>query len=408
MHPRKAYAAMLAEMTAALLQKQIPAGAGDSAGAIVCPYDHVLHTRAAEAMYPFAVEYIISKDERYLQAALGSARWLMRQQQSNGSWKETPEEWTGTTTDQLLMMLQTYEIVSGKLDEKEKQSWLSSMRGAADYLYAVMTPEFASINYVSTTTATLAKASLVLDNKAYMNKARTLAHRVVSKMDADHFINGEGGRSHANKAGIDLGYEMEMSLWGLGLYAKLSGDTMVDRQVAAAVKTHIYFIYPDGSMDNSWGIRSNKWTGYGGATSDGCQVLFSMYADKDPRYASASLKNLSFLHSCMRNGIVGYGPQHWEVFQGEPCIYPTFTKAKNVAMAYMMETKETRMSAAIPSEAAGWKKLHSTVDVAQVRRGRFMATITAYRYKDYLAGARSKYMHRPDGGAISNLWLEGH
>ncbi|HSC37479.1 MAG TPA: hypothetical protein VLD19_06410 [Chitinophagaceae bacterium] len=407
-NPKKEYAAVLKELTAALLARQLTASAGGDSGAIECQYDHVLHTRAAEAMFPFAVEYTISKNQQYLRAAINAGNWLIRQQQPNGSWKETPEEWTGTSTDQLLMMLLTYDLVSAHLSGQEKLSWTSSMQKAADYLTEVMSPEFASINYVATTTATLAKAALFFGKPHYMARARILAHRVVSKMDGDGFVNGEGGRTHNNKWGVDLGYAMEMSLWGLGYYAKLSGDELVNSYVKKALKTHLYFIYPDGSMDGSWGIRSNKWTGYGGATSDGCQVLFSLYANEDPRYVSAGLKNLAFLRTNIHNGLAGYGPQHWEIFATPPCIYPTFTKAKNIAFAYELETQATRPSALLPTEKIHWMKLFKTIDVAQVRTKQFMATITSYGYKDYVAGAKSKYMYRPSGGAISNLWLAGH
>ncbi len=406
LHPRKAYAAVLKDLTAALLARQ--ATAGPDSGAIACEFCQVLHTRAAEAMFPFAVEYTIGGDPAYRHAAISAGNWLIRQQQPNGSWKETPEEWTGTSTDQLLMMLLTYEIVSAHLTGTEKMRWRSSMQKAADYLLAVMSPEFASINYVATTTATLAKASLLLGNKTYMARASVLAHRVVAKMDADGFVNGEGGRSHNNKSGVDLGYAMEMSLWGLGYYARLSGDTLVNQAVKKALATHLYFIYPDGSLDGSWGIRSNKWTGYGGATSDGCQVLFSLYADEDPRYASAAVKNLAFLTTNMHDGLVGYGPQHWEIFNKAPCIYPTFTKAKNIAFAWLLENRETRKPALLPTEQLHWMKVFTTIDVAQVRTAHFMATVTSYGYKDYAAGAKSKYMYRPSGGAISNLWLKGH
>ncbi len=50
-------------------------------------------------------------------------------------------------------------------------------------------------------------------------------------------------------------------------------------------------------MDGSWGIRSNKWTCYGGATSDGSQVLFSLFAETDPVYRTAALRNLEYLKS---------------------------------------------------------------------------------------------------------------
>jgi hypothetical protein len=407
-HPRKEYAAVLKELTDALLSRQLPESAGNDAGAITCEFDHVLHTRAAETMFPFAVEYAISGQSKYLAASIHAGNWLIRQQQPNGSWKETPEEWTGTSTDQLLMMLLTYERISTHLSEIEKQQWVTTMQKAAAYLYTVMSPEFASINYVATTTAALAKASLLLGNATYMDRAKTLAHRVISKMDEAGFLNGEGGRSHSNKSGTDLGYAMEMSLWGLGYYARLNRDTLVDTYVKKSLATHLYFIYPDGSMDNSWGIRSNKWTGYGGATSDGCQVLFSLYADEDPRYMAASLQNLAFLETNIHQGLVGYGPQHWEIFKTNPCIYPTFTKAKNIAFAYELEKKEARTTAPFPAEQTGWLKLYPTVNVAQVRTKNLMATITAYGYKDYAGGSKSKYMYRPSGGTISNLWLQGH
>jgi hypothetical protein len=268
-----------------------------------------------------------------------------------------------------------------------------------------MDPEFASINYVATTTATLAKAGLLFGNKAWLKKAEILARRTVSKMDAGGFIDGEGGRSHRNKLGVDLGYDMEMSLWGLGLYARLHHDTLVRDRVGKALQQHLCFIYPDGSMDGSWGIRSNKWTGYGSATSDGCQILFTLFADDDPRYAAASLRNLNFLRQCMYKDLIGYGPQHEAVFGAAPCIYPTFAKAKNIAMAYSYETKAVRTDAPLPCDSPGLKTFPS-LDLVEVRTRNFMATITSYRYKDP-AGTKGKYMFRPDGGAVSHCWLKG-
>ncbi|ANE51487.1 hypothetical protein [Flavisolibacter tropicus] len=402
---KKAYAAALKELTSALLKRQVVQKEDAQYGAIQCAHCNVLHTRAAEAVYPFAIMYKISGDEAYLKAALATANWLMKQQEKDGSWKETPEEWKGTTTDQLLMLLLAYESLSPKLKEQEKTAWKTAMNAAADFLFKNMTPEFASINYVATTTATLAKAGQFFGNNAYSNQAQALAHRTVSKMDEDGFINGEGGRSYKNKQGVDLGYDMEMSLWGLGLYARLTADTLVDGYVKRALKNHVYFIYPDGSLDGSWGIRSNKWTGYGSATSDGCQVLFSMYADEDPVYASASMRNLQFLMKNKAKDLIGFGQHHEAVFDTPPCIYPTFAKAKNIAMAYELEKEATRELTALHSDKIGWMKLFPTLDVVEVRTENFMATITGYRYKDP-AGTKGKYMYRPTGGAVSYLWMK--
>jgi len=399
------YSTMLERLCNALIKRQIAAKVSPHVGAIQCQHCNVFHTRAAEAVYPFSVLYVIKKDDKYYRAAISAAAWLIKQQQEDGSWKETPEEWKGTTTDQLLMLILAYEKISFKLTRDEQVLWKASMNKAARYLLSVMTPEFASINYVATTAATLAKAGNLFSDSVFTNKAKSLAWRTVSKMDEDGFINGEGGRSHGNKLGVDLGYDMEMSLWGLGLYAKITSDTLVDGYVKRSLKNHLYFIYPDGSLDASWGIRSNKWTGYGSATSDGCQVLFSLYSDEDPRYASASLRNLQFIRQNMADDLIGYGLHHQAIFRTPPCIYPTFAKAKNIALAYELETKQTQKLVMLPTDKPNWIKLFATVDVIEVRTQNFMATITGYRYKDP-AGTKGKYMVRPSGGAMSHLWMK--
>ena len=224
-------------------------------------------------MYPFTVAYKIIGDEKYLISAMSLTSWLIDQQQNDGSWKETPEEWTGTTTDQLLMMVLSYNNIKDKLSDDEVLRWKNSMEKAADYLTLVMSNSFASINYCATTTASLSAVYQIVPNEKYLIKAKDLARTIIAKMDKDGFINGEGGKVYNSKSGVDLGYNLEMSLWGLGYYSKLTNDLVVRNAVLNSLKNHLYFIYPDGSMDNSWGIRSNKWTTYGSATSDGCQSI---------------------------------------------------------------------------------------------------------------------------------------
>jgi hypothetical protein len=89
----------------ALIRQQIQDAADPDFGAIDCPFCKVRHTRAAEAVYPMAVAYKHTRNENYLHSAIQLGNWLVKQQFADGSWKETPEEWTGTTTDQLLMMV---------------------------------------------------------------------------------------------------------------------------------------------------------------------------------------------------------------------------------------------------------------------------------------------------------------
>jgi hypothetical protein len=287
----------------ALVNLQISQEKDNDCGAIKCPSCNVLHTRAAEAVYPLAVAFQQTGNSKYLVAAKSLGNWLIRQQWPDGSWKETPEEWTGTTTDQLLMMILAYQKLQPKLSREEADTWETSMKKAADYLVQVMTPEFASINYCTTTTATMAMMNRYFPNAVYLAKAKTLARQVLAAMDEDGFIHAEGERVYNIKYGSDAGYEIDMSLWGLELYARLTDDRAMQEAVKNSLRTHLYFVYPNGAIDGSWAIRSNKWTTYGSATADGSQILFSLLAKEDGRYRTAGMRNLEYLRTMVKDGI---------------------------------------------------------------------------------------------------------
>lgn len=397
---------MLSELNASVMKHVNSDKDSPDYGGIYCPHCKLYHTRAAETVYPFAYEYHKMGNKTYLRAAINAGNWLIKQQEDNGAWLETPEEWTGTTTDQVLMMALAYPILKSHLSKKEKDSWLHSIEKAGDYLVKVMSPQFASINYCATTTASLMAVNEIINKQSYQNKARELAYQVVGKMDQDYFLTGEGGRVFGVKYGIDLGYNLEMSLWGLALFAQLAKDDAVKQIVEKSLAQHLYFIYPDGSMDASWGIRSNKWTCFGSGTSDGCQVLFSLFMDKNDQYRTAAIRNIQFLKTCMKNGIVGFGPLYYNMYDCQPCIYPTFTKAKNMAMAVALAKADVGKVPQLPLDKTGMHYF-PTLNLTVSRTAQWCVTISGYTYKDP-AGDRTKYMHRPSGGTITNLWLNGH
>lgn len=379
-------------------------------GAIDCPQCGVLHTRASEALYPFAVAFHNTGNEKHLQAAIDTGNWLIRQQQPDGKWFETPNDWTGTTADQLLMMTLAYPILEEHLSPEERATWTTSMRRAADWLYEAMSPDFASINYCPTTAAVMFTTNAVIPDERYIQKARQLARWVVAKMDEAGFITGEAARVYGVKYGVDLGYEMDMSLWGLALYARLADDGLVDAAVRKSLAKNLFFVYPQGMIDASWGARSYKWTTFGSKTADGSQVLFSLYAHEDPRYRTAAIRNLEYLRTMIRGGMVGYGPHFWDLPElGTPCNYPTFARAKNLAMAVELGTQEPGPAPPLPSDEPPWLKLYPTVDLAVARTENLMTTISAYGYKNVSKWDNvGKYLYSPTGGSMCNLWVEGH
>ena len=392
----------------ALLKKQIHETGDANHGAIQCNECNVLHTRAAEAVYPFAVVYKLTGKKEYLRAAIDVGNWLIKQQLDEGQWKETPWEWTGTTADQLLMMVNSYPILEKHLTENEKIAWKNSIIRAADYLVKYMSPDFASINYCPTSAAVLALCYKMFNNETYKNKAQELAHWTVAKMNDEGFIEGEAAQVFGVKYGVDLGYEMDMSLWGLDLYAKTMNDDFVYEKVKRSLQKNLYFIYPNGAIDGSWGSRCYKWAAYGSKTADGSQILFALMEKEDPRYVTAALRNLAYLNTMIKDGMVGNGPQYWEISGESVCIYPTFARAKNLAMTIETGADIKTNNEPLPSDKGNWMKYYPSIDLTLARSENFMATISGYGYRDITNWGNGKYTHYPSGGSACNIWVEGH
>ena len=396
----------LTVLSDALLNLQITDANDHEFGALKCPSCNVLHTRAAEAVYPFSIMFKETRNEKYLHAAIFVTNWLIKQQQPGGEWIETPWAWTGTTADQLLMITNSYPILKNYLTKDEQMKWENAMKYAADFLVKHMSPDFASINYCPTSAAVLVAVHRIIPDSIYLEKARSLAHWTVAKMDEAGFIQGEAARSFGVKYGVDLGYEIDMSLWGLGLYAKLCNDKFIEDRVKKSLAKNLNFVYPNGAIDGSWGSRCYKWATFGSKTADGCQILFSMYAEDDPRYVTAAIKNLRFLRTMIKDGMIGNGPHFWDIFPQYVCNYPTFARAKNLAMAYEFGIQSEIETPPIPSEIPGWMEFYPTVNVALARSQNFMLTVSAYGYKDLTNTNGGQYNQHPTGGSACNIWVE--
>ena len=406
----KAYFETLSLLSDSLLQQQNLDQDDPEFGGLLDPENNIYYTRAAEAVYPFTVMYRYTGDRKYLVAAIRVGDWLISKQEKTGEWIENPWEWAGTTADQLLMMAAAYPTLKEHLSPSSRGRWEMSMHAAGMYLVRNMSPDFASMNYVPTSAATLAMLwQNVANEDVFLDKARKLAWQTLAKMDEDQFIHGEAARVHDVKYGVDLGYQIDMSLWGLTLYARITNDEEAEEYARKSLAKVLHFVYPNGIIDSSWGARSYKWTGYGTKTADGSQVLFSMYAGEDSAYQTAALRNLDYLRSAIKEGLIGYGRDVWAFASetGKPNLYPTFARAKNLAMALEFGQHQAGGTRALPSDAGDWVEFFRTIKVAVIRKGDWMATISAYDYRDYTDWGKGKYTHFPRGGAMLNLWLDG-
>ena len=389
-----------------LLKLQTNEIADSNYGGLICPETNLYHSRAAEGVYPLAVMFKHIGEKKYLEASIKLGNWLITQQEAGGEWLETPWTWTGTTADQLLMMSLTYPIVEKYLTSSEKVNWEKSIKKAADFLVKNMSPDFATINYCATTPACLATTNLIFPDKAYLEKARKLSRMVLSKMNEEGFIEGEAARVGKVKYGVDPAYEFDMSFWGLELYARLTNDTVVHNEIKNALLEHLPMVYPNGVIDGSWGARCYKWTTFGSKTADGSQILFSLFSKEDNRFTTAAIRNLEYLRTMIHNGMIGSGPDYFELYETPPCNYPTFARAKNLALAVELGNQDEEILGKLPSEEIGLLKEFNTVKVALARTENFYTTISAYDYLDQLNWGEGRYSQFPSGGAACNVWVK--
>lgn len=376
-------------------------------GAIFCPSCGEYHSRAAEAILPFACEYSITGNEDMLHRTLALADWLIARQEESGAWLETPGTWTGTTADQLHSLLMAYPIVDSLLSDPQKVSWLESMRGAADYLTGVMDNDFAYINYCATTACCLAESYLLFDDDRYRDKATALARFCVEKMNSDNLLEGEGENQGDGKTGVDIGYNLDMSLWGLARYASLLDDAEVMEEVKKSASAHLGLVFPDGSIDCSSGLRSCKWGLWGSVTADGIYPLCAILGSEEPVYITAAVRNINLLKSCIqKDGLVAPGPEYDYIREVPPCIYATFSRAKGLAMALSWLEKDVCELAPMPCDSEFVAEYPSMGGVV-ARKGNFCTSIVAYDYKSS-KGSASRFMHRPSGGTVGLMWAEGY
>jgi hypothetical protein len=389
-----------------LLKLQTNEKTDSNYGGLICPETNLYHSRAAEGVYPLAVMFKHTDEKKYLEASIKLGNWLITQQEPGGEWLETPWTWTGTTADQLLMMSLTYPIVEKYLSVTEKTSWERSIKNAANFLVKNMGPDFATINYCATTPACLATTNLIFPDKAYIDKARKLSRMVLSKMNEEGFIEGEAARVGKVKYGVDPAYEFDMSFWGLELYARLTNDTVVHNAVKNALLEHLPLVYPNGVIDGSWGARCYKWTTFGSKTADGSQILFSLFSNEDNRFTTAAIRNLEYLRTMIYDGMIGSGPDYFKLYETPPCNYPTFARAKNLALAVELGNQVEETLGLLPSEEIGLLKEFYTVKVALARTENFYTTISAYDYLDQLNWGEGRYSQFPSGGAACNVWVK--
>jgi hypothetical protein len=385
-------------------------------GGLLCAACGLIHGRCGDAIYPLLHAAHSTGNEKYLRAALAVHEWSERTvSRPDGSWVNdvSLSTWQGITVFHAIALAEALAHHGTILDSATRTRWTDRLARAAKFLDGFITIETGNVNYPVTASLAFQLCGQVLNNSRYLDRARTLAHQVIEEQfTPSGFLVGEGhpltGVSPKGCRPVDLGYNIEESLPSLALYAKLANDSPVLDQVAAALKTHLEFMLPDGAWDNSWGTRNYKWSWWGSRTSDGCHPGLILLSDRDPRFREAARRNLELMAACTHQGLLYGGPDYFA--HGDPaCIHHTFTHAK--ALATVLDRAdfpaEANPRTSIPrDEPYGLRSFHD-IGTHLAAIGQWRATITEYdwEYVEHVqAGAGGSGGGHVSGGALSLLF----
>jgi hypothetical protein len=306
-------------------------------GALLCPACAIIHGRCGDAVYPLLRVAHTTGKAKYLEAALLVHEWSEQQvSRADGSWINdvTLSSWKGITVFHAIALAEALHHHGAILDTATRQRWTDRLARAAKFLDTFITIETGNINYPVTASHCFALCAQVLGDHHYNDRAHALAHAALEHFTPNGILFGEGHPQTAitpkHCRPVDLGYNVEESLPALAQYALLTNDQPVLDQTIAALRTHMEFMLPDGSWDNSWGSRNYKWTWWGSRTSDGCHPAYVLLAQHEPKFLEAAHRNLELMSACTHNNLLYGGPDYF-AHGDQPCIHHTFTHAKSLA-----------------------------------------------------------------------------
>ena len=367
-----------------LLEMQITERKGRGVyGGILCEACGYIHGRIGDLVYPLAALYARTGQEKYLRGAELALDWTERNMARPAGFhvNDSFNTWRGITLFYVIALGETFLDYGEKLPAELREKWMDGLLRAAracadDPLFAPGPGAAGAVNYPVAYLAAMAIVGKITGEARWMALARAREAHVLSYISPDGWLFGEGGGRIVTEKGcrnIDLGYNVEESVFHLALYGKLAEREQFMELAADLLRKHAAFLLPDGAWDNSWGSRAVKWTYYGSRTADGCQPACSLLQERDPLFAEVCLRNTELLARMTHDGLLTGGAMYSEAGY-EACVHHSFCHAK--ATAYLLAHPIRPFErCALPREAAQGVEEVRDAGVTCIAQGNWRATM---------------------------------
>ena len=304
-------------------------------GSFLCPACGLIHGRCFDAVLPYCYLYKYEKDEKYLTAAKELMDYSSALKMDDGIYfNDFNVPWFGISAFYADALTETLETAGDALPEELKKRIESEILSIGEAVRIRFLKEgfYPAINYFVSAISLMAKLYKMTNEQKYLDAALHFKGIVLNRITEDNWLFGEGldGKDKKTKKGfraVDLGYNLDESYAFLIKAGRLLGDEELLELGIRLSKEALWFLLPDGAMDNSWGSRSAKWTYYGSRTSDGAGCLFALLKDI-PEMREAAARQIEILEKCTDDeGLLSGGA--WYNQAEEPsCTHHLFSHAK--------------------------------------------------------------------------------
>ncbi len=372
-------------------------------GSIYCPCTnpvvHNAHTRAGEAVFPFALLYSRTGKRKYLDSAFQLGWWLIDQQAPDGSWTERPHSWRGTTVHQLFALAASYNLLASqfKLEKELNTRWREALRSAREYVKRTVSDGTVPLSYLPTAACALKLCAEIIPDRNSAKKQQTLIQSTLFHVNKDNFFVPATGE------GVDIGTDLCQTIPMLALYSVITKDSGLKTKLLRIMDSSMKFFGEDGIIDASWGSRIYRWTMWGSMGTYGAVPGFALLSDKRPLYKKAALKNMQLMRRSFHKigsdipPLLCYGPNEFCYTNPKDiCIYPTVLSAVGLAVALHWGD----LSGAIPDTPLAGGTFFDKIPSCE---------IALVRFKDITAtvcwSSKPSVTYPPRGGTVTHLFF---